>query len=102
MAHEESEVRWIDCNIGSRLTMKYLGSFFVEEKPVARFFQLHWPMMDSIKTLAQKWFMLQMKPRAMLFQSQYLSVKVGQHTEDWCKCPVISSNVKIIPNVMPC
>jgi Fe-S cluster assembly protein SufB len=25
MAHEESEVRWIDCNIGSRLTMKYPG-----------------------------------------------------------------------------
>jgi Fe-S cluster assembly protein SufB len=23
MAHEEAEVRWIDCNIGSRLTMKY-------------------------------------------------------------------------------
>ncbi len=25
LAHEESEVRWIDCNIGSRLTMKYPG-----------------------------------------------------------------------------
>ncbi|MFP6887402.1 MAG: SufD family Fe-S cluster assembly protein, partial [Opitutales bacterium] len=25
MAHEEAEVRWIDCNIGSRLTMKYPG-----------------------------------------------------------------------------
>ena len=25
MAHDESEVRWIDCNIGSRLTMKYPG-----------------------------------------------------------------------------
>ena len=25
VAHEESEVRWIDCNIGSRLTMKYPG-----------------------------------------------------------------------------
>ena len=25
MAHEDSEVRWIDCNIGSRLTMKYPG-----------------------------------------------------------------------------
>ena len=24
-AHEETEVRWIDCNIGSRLTMKYPG-----------------------------------------------------------------------------
>ncbi|MDD4348002.1 MAG: Fe-S cluster assembly protein SufB [Opitutales bacterium] len=23
LAHEESEIRWIDCNIGSRLTMKY-------------------------------------------------------------------------------
>ena len=25
MAHEGAEVRWIDCNIGSRLTMKYPG-----------------------------------------------------------------------------
>jgi Fe-S cluster assembly protein SufB len=25
LAHEEAEVRWIDCNIGSRLTMKYPG-----------------------------------------------------------------------------
>jgi len=25
VAHEEAEVRWIDCNIGSRLTMKYPG-----------------------------------------------------------------------------
>ncbi len=25
MAYEEAEVRWIDCNIGSRLTMKYPG-----------------------------------------------------------------------------
>tara|TARA_B110000116_G_scaffold204471_1_gene179590 strand:+ start:64 stop:726 length:663 start_codon:yes stop_codon:yes gene_type:complete len=25
IAHEEAEVRWIDCNIGSRLTMKYPG-----------------------------------------------------------------------------
>jgi len=25
MAHENAEVRWIDCNIGSRLTMKYPG-----------------------------------------------------------------------------
>lgn len=25
MAHEEAEIRWIDCNIGSRLTMKYPG-----------------------------------------------------------------------------
>ena len=25
MAHEDAEVRWIDCNIGSRLTMKYPG-----------------------------------------------------------------------------
>ena len=25
LAHEESEIRWIDCNIGSRLTMKYPG-----------------------------------------------------------------------------
>jgi Fe-S cluster assembly protein SufB len=25
IAHEESEVKWIDCNIGSRLTMKYPG-----------------------------------------------------------------------------
>src|SRR5205823_1806022 len=23
LAHEESEIKWIDCNIGSRLTMKY-------------------------------------------------------------------------------
>ncbi|MCB1226169.1 MAG: Fe-S cluster assembly protein SufB [Verrucomicrobiales bacterium] len=25
IAHEDAEVRWIDCNIGSRLTMKYPG-----------------------------------------------------------------------------
>lgn len=25
VAHEDSEIRWIDCNIGSRLTMKYPG-----------------------------------------------------------------------------
>jgi len=25
MAHEEAEIKWIDCNIGSRLTMKYPG-----------------------------------------------------------------------------
>ena len=25
LAHEDAEVRWIDCNIGSRLTMKYPG-----------------------------------------------------------------------------
>ncbi|HUF60882.1 MAG TPA: Fe-S cluster assembly protein SufB [Verrucomicrobiales bacterium] len=25
LAHENSEIRWIDCNIGSRLTMKYPG-----------------------------------------------------------------------------
>ena len=25
IAHEESEIKWIDCNIGSRLTMKYPG-----------------------------------------------------------------------------
>ncbi len=25
VAHEEAEIRWIDCNIGSRLTMKYPG-----------------------------------------------------------------------------
>ena len=25
VAHEDAEVRWIDCNIGSRLTMKYPG-----------------------------------------------------------------------------
>jgi Fe-S cluster assembly protein SufB len=25
LAHEEAEIRWIDCNIGSRLTMKYPG-----------------------------------------------------------------------------
>ena len=27
IAHEEAEVKWIDCNIGSRLTMKYPGVF---------------------------------------------------------------------------
>src|SRR6202012_2399501 len=25
IAHEDSEIKWIDCNIGSRLTMKYPG-----------------------------------------------------------------------------
>ena len=25
IAHEDAEVKWIDCNIGSRLTMKYPG-----------------------------------------------------------------------------
>jgi Fe-S cluster assembly protein SufB len=25
VAHEEAEIKWIDCNIGSRLTMKYPG-----------------------------------------------------------------------------
>lgn len=25
MAHEDAEIKWIDCNIGSRLTMKYPG-----------------------------------------------------------------------------
>jgi Fe-S cluster assembly protein SufB len=25
IAHEEAEIKWIDCNIGSRLTMKYPG-----------------------------------------------------------------------------
>ena len=25
LAHEQSEIKWIDCNIGSRLTMKYPG-----------------------------------------------------------------------------
>ena len=25
LAHEEAEIKWIDCNIGSRLTMKYPG-----------------------------------------------------------------------------
>ena len=25
LAHEDAEVKWIDCNIGSRLTMKYPG-----------------------------------------------------------------------------
>jgi len=25
LAHEDSEIKWIDCNIGSRLTMKYPG-----------------------------------------------------------------------------
>ena len=35
MAHEEAEVRWIDCNIGSRLTMKYPGVIF-EQKSTGR------------------------------------------------------------------
>src|SRR5437588_2386 len=25
LAHEDAEIKWIDCNIGSRLTMKYPG-----------------------------------------------------------------------------
>ena len=28
IAEEEAEVRWIDCNIGSRLTMKYPGVIY--------------------------------------------------------------------------
>jgi len=34
IAHENAEVRWIDCNIGSRLTMKYPG--VVMKEPGAR------------------------------------------------------------------
>lgn len=32
VAHEEAEVRWIDCNIGSRLTMKYPGVVMKDRK----------------------------------------------------------------------
>lgn len=34
LAHENAEIRWIDCNIGSRLTMKYPG--VVMKEPRAR------------------------------------------------------------------
>jgi Fe-S cluster assembly protein SufB len=33
IAHEEAEVKWIDCNIGSRLTMKYPGVVLKAAKP---------------------------------------------------------------------
>ncbi|OAI50107.1 Fe-S cluster assembly protein SufB, partial [Opitutia bacterium SCGC AG-212-L18] len=32
LAHEDSEIRWIDCNIGSRLTMKYPGVILKGER----------------------------------------------------------------------
>ena len=32
LAHEDAEIRWIDCNIGSRLTMKYPGVFMKGER----------------------------------------------------------------------
>lgn len=32
MAHEDAEIRWIDCNIGSRLTMKYPGVIMKGER----------------------------------------------------------------------
>jgi len=31
LAHEEAEVKWIDCNIGSRLTMKYPAIYLMGE-----------------------------------------------------------------------
>ncbi|MDB4525750.1 Fe-S cluster assembly protein SufB [Akkermansiaceae bacterium] len=32
LAHEDAEIRWIDCNIGSRLTMKYPGVIMKGER----------------------------------------------------------------------
>lgn len=32
IAHEDAEIRWIDCNIGSRLTMKYPGVILKGER----------------------------------------------------------------------
>ncbi len=32
LAHEDAEIRWIDCNIGSRLTMKYPGVILKGER----------------------------------------------------------------------
>lgn len=32
LAHEEAEIKWIDCNIGSRLTMKYPGVIMAGRK----------------------------------------------------------------------
>ena len=43
MAHEEAEVRWIDCNIGSRLTMKYPGVILLGRKARAKSCPLPWP-----------------------------------------------------------
>ena len=55
LAMEEAEIKWIDCNIGSRLTMKYPGVVLERtESPAARSSALRWPVMASIRTPARK------------------------------------------------
>ena len=67
MAHEESEVRWIDCNIGSRLTMKYPGVVLRGRKARGEVLSIAMANDGHIRTRVQKWFIQQMKQQTTLF-----------------------------------
>ncbi len=55
LAHENAEIRWIDCNIGSRLTMKYPGVVMKGRKARGEVMSvLLSPMMASIRTPVQR------------------------------------------------
>jgi Fe-S cluster assembly protein SufB len=55
IAHEEAEVKWIDCNIGSRLTMKYPGVVLKGRKARGEVFRSRSPATASIRTPARRW-----------------------------------------------
>jgi Fe-S cluster assembly protein SufB len=54
IAHEDAEIKWIDCNIGSRLTMKYPGVVLKGEAPAARSSPSRWPTTASTRTPAPR------------------------------------------------
>ena len=54
IAHENAEVRWIDCNIGSRLTMKYPGVVMKGRKARGEVISIAWPTPASTRTPAPR------------------------------------------------
>ena len=77
-------MEWIDCNVGSKVTMKYPSVYLTGEGAKEKFFQLHFAGPGQHQDAGAK----NVSPRSqqyhrVLFQSQFLKEKDVHRIEVW-------------------
>jgi Fe-S cluster assembly protein SufB len=100
LAHEEAEVKWIDCNIGSRLTMKYPGVVMKGRKARGEVISIALAGTVSTRIRARRWSTPPTKRRATLFPKHLDRHRPRPPTGDSSMCRSISKTARTILNAM--
>jgi Fe-S cluster assembly protein SufB len=89
IAHQDAIMEWIDCNLGSKITMKYPSVYLVEPGAHGEVLSIALAGKVSIKMQAQKSYIAHQTPLVLSRPSRFAKMADELATEDFYELPKV-------------